>query len=693
MKLLAASLLILISFTCFHLTAQENNYEKLLSNLKNQNPKIQSLDTLPPEPYWVLCLCGVNIHTKRYVYDRPDIPSIRSNLMSITLDEELSYNFTLSYGNFMPCDDYFTDWKLEFIEKNEDALGVVTFSDCVGNDTTLYIQYNQAKFAVVPEEWDFGLHSTGDTSEKMFYVVNESETFSCGLGYLMLKNKDENTSPQGFTVWDSSGTYQLPTQFNPPIEIAPLDSMPFIVKFEATEAGEFWDSIGLGDTNNFWYYAGVEAEVGIPIIEVSDWNFPPTRVGGGAWGEFDVQNIGSVNLEIYGYQGPFITGLVSGTKIYSSMELEDRWISPDNPMILKPYETATFGVRYTPDEEINYPDSIVFISNTAKYPVFNKGNPIDSVCVFTGSGIRSNLEANGYNWERKRIHRPGTFPVAPYPAVTNAMNPDTAIRLYNDATAPIQIVRLINEVETGDISAFQFNRGDLLRTIDSNESVIIPVTFQPTQAGLHLLTIRYETNPPKANITTTLQGTGIVPRIETQDVDFGATIVNDFDNYVTKAVTFRNLSDIEWQYGDSVTISDFVENNTHTEITNSWDMFPEPFRYDKDLMFSSSPIVLQPGKSFTFDADFVAKGAGIVKGYLTTQSDAELDVTSTWTGYDTETGIADYSYDNLLIFPNPADDKVIISAIKESDILLKIIDILGNEIYSEKLLITNDQLQ
>ncbi|MFC2132092.1 T9SS type A sorting domain-containing protein [Bacteroidota bacterium] len=266
MKLLAAFLLILISFTCFQLTAQENNNEKFSGNLKNQNPKIQSLDTLPPEPEWMLCRRGVNVCRKGYVYDRPDIPSIRSNLMSIILNEELSYNFKLSYGYFMPCYDSFTDWKLELIEYGEDALGVVTFSDCAGNDTTLYIEFNAVKLRIVPKKYDFGKHSIGETSEQIFYVENYSETSTASLSYLMLKLKDGVSSPQGFTLWDSTGTYQSPTEFNPPVEIEPLDSMPFLIKFDANEQGEFWDSIGLGDTCFFRYESYVQAEVGVTGI-------------------------------------------------------------------------------------------------------------------------------------------------------------------------------------------------------------------------------------------------------------------------------------------------------------------------------------------------------------------------------------------------------------------------------------------
>ncbi|MFC2132093.1 T9SS type A sorting domain-containing protein, partial [Bacteroidota bacterium] len=315
---------------------------------------------------------------------------IRSNLYNITMNEELSYNYKLYYNDFISCEDSTTTWGLKTIDYTEDALGVVSFSDCAGNDTTIYIQFYATKMNIVPGSNNFGLLPLGQEEVKKMYVVNESETSSCGLAYLMLKNKDEKSRPRGFTLWDSTGTIPLPTEFRPPIEIGPLDSMPFLVKFDATEPGEFWDSIAIGDTCFFFRYESyVQTEVGMPIIDVSDWNFPPTKVDASAWGEFDVKNRGTVPLEIYDYVGPFITGLVSGTEIYSSQELDDKGITPDNPLILKPYETATFQVRFTPDDTLCYPDSIVFVSNTIKDPVFNDGNPIDSVCRINGKGYIS----------------------------------------------------------------------------------------------------------------------------------------------------------------------------------------------------------------------------------------------------------------------------------------------------------------
>ncbi len=604
---------------------------------------LTKVDTVPPEPVWVLdCDGTVNVKKTEYSTDKPDEEANRTNMSTIYMHSDKSYNYKLYHGDFMPCEVQTVPWRLEIIDNREDAMAVVTFADCAGNDTTIIVEYAAVKLTIVPKTQDFGLHSIGQKTDKMYYVVNQSETSAAYLKYLELKKKDKLGEPQGFTIWDSTGTNPLPTVFggpsDPGIRIEPLDSFPFIVRFDATAEGEFWDSIGLGDTCNFWYKSFAYAMVGSPIIDVSDWLFPPTMLGSSAYGNFTIENKGTVLLKVYDYNGPFITGAVSNLKIYESQELVDVNITPTTPLLLKPKEKREFQLKFTPDEQKTYPDSIVFISNTIKEERYNNNNPIDSVCLIDGTGIKSDLIATGYNWDRKRIHRPTTFPIPPYPATINAMNADTAIRLYNGGTAAVTINRLIYTQVVGDTSAFNFDRTQLIRTLNPGEEVIVQVTFQPTQTGQHYLEFRYETNPQIAGVTTTLQGVGIVPRTLTADVDFGSMIKDDYNNSIIMPVTITNMAIADWQYGDSVTITGLTELNIHTDISTGtdWSTFAEPFRYDKGApVFNSGftlPVVLQPGESITFDGEFAAKSGDPVTGSLTTVSDAEAPVTSNWTG-------------------------------------------------------------
>jgi len=294
-------------------------------------------------------------------------------------------------------------------------------------------------------------------------------------------------------MWDSNGTNPFRTGYDyDGLRIPPLDSLPITVKFEATYEGEFWDSIGLGDTNGFSYKAYVHAYVGSPIINVTNIEFPNTKVGKWSYGSFEVQNKGLVPLEIYGYKGPTITGVINKLKIYNAQEISDLDISYENPLRIPPGDYVTFNISFTPDKEGDYPDSIAFISNTVKDNSYNDNNPIDSVCNLLGKGVLSGLSVTGYDWGRRRIHRPETFPMEPYPAIDDGVQ-DSAIRLTNVGYYAESVTRLTNIEEQGDITSFILNRGNLIATVTGGNSKVVPVAFQPTSTGEHLLKIRFST--------------------------------------------------------------------------------------------------------------------------------------------------------------------------------------------------------
>lgn len=587
------------------------------------------VDTLPPEPEWMMdCSGNVNLDKARLVTDKPDPVENRSNLSTIYMHSDVSYNYKLYHGDFMPCEDQITTWRLETIDPTEDAEAFITFVDCAGNDTTLQITYNAPDIKLVDKNVDFGRHSVGDKSWKQMHLIN----FGTGdwvLNYLSLKLKDLLNNPQGFTIWNEQKTGPVAL----PVTIPAGDSLHFWIQFDATVEGTFWDSVGYGDTCFFFYKSYVEANVGMPIIDVSDWSFPATNVGSPSYGQFDVKNIGSVDLEITGYEGPFVDGKKVVAKIYSAKDLEELNISETNPLVLAPGKTVGFALKFTPDDTISYPDEIRFISNTIKtYPV---GDPtlVDSVCLLSGRGLQSDLIATSYNWERKRIHRTA-FPAGPYPATINAINADTCIKLYNGGNTPVTITKMNDITKTGDVTAFKFNKADLLnKEIAGNDSLIVQVEFQPTATGNHVYTFEFETNNPLiTGVQTTLQGVGIVPRITTTNYDFGKTIINDFNHFSEQTVVITNQSVADWQFGDSVKIDDITLTNIRPEIIQAWDQFTEPFRLDKDPIALPFSIWLQPGETLEIPVDFVARVAALANASITTISDAEAEQTSNLTG-------------------------------------------------------------
>ena len=76
-----------------------------------------------------------------FVYDLPNDTANRSNLAMIYMHSDVSYNYKFNLSNFFPCDSSKAEWSLDIIDSTQDALAVITFADCYGNDTTIVIEH------------------------------------------------------------------------------------------------------------------------------------------------------------------------------------------------------------------------------------------------------------------------------------------------------------------------------------------------------------------------------------------------------------------------------------------------------------------------------------------------------------------------------------------------------------------------
>lgn len=543
-------------------------------------------DTVCPYPTWTMdCYGAID---DGLVVDLPNDEEVRSNLSIIYHHKEASYNFEFSYTNFMPGESKETKWKANVVDPSKDARLVVTFSDRRGNDTMMIINFYAPKFTIRPEYVDYGLLDIGEYRDETFWVINESSTSDVYIEELKLKSGTE-----GFEI----------IGFNLPTIIFPRDSIPFTVRFTATQTSitRFRDSIGVGDTCIFSYKSLVEARVGEPTIEVSDANFGDVSVGRTVNRDIYIKNAGSTELIITGYEGP-------AENVYTH---DLPYISEAEPLIIPAGVTKNYVVSFTPKEERYYPDQILFYNNAKR---------IDSISILNGRGIKSYLISNSYDWGRKRISREN-FPVEPYKADYEV------IHLENNGTEEVKIIdiQIVSEIRG---SAFKFDR-ELFKnmTIPADGTAAVPVTFLPNEPGEYELVIRYD-NTAGSETETTLKGVGILPRIATSDYDFGTTIVDDFDSPNERTITFTNEA---WEYGDSLTIFDFVTLPNAGAISSAWaDFGSEGFKYNKLAL--EFPIVLQEGESVQFPAQFVAAHVGNNSASLRSSSDAEADVTSNWNG-------------------------------------------------------------
>ncbi|MDA3843113.1 MAG: choice-of-anchor D domain-containing protein, partial [Candidatus Kapabacteria bacterium] len=372
-------------------------------------------DTVAPDPEWEIDCFG-NVDGK--VTDMPDEAEYRSNLSLIYMASQLSYNYIFEYGRIIAGETRKTDWSLEVIDKQQEARAVLVFSDRRGNDTTIVIDFYPTLISIHEDEYNFGRLAVGESAEHTFWVINDSKVGDLNLTQLKLL-----FGTQGFEITE-----------NPIVTIVPpLDSVSFKVKFTATEEGMYEDSIGVGDPCFFWYKAYVQANVGAPRIVVGRYDFGSVNVDDSKYGIVTVQNIGSSALEIYSYTGPELKPVY---EVLDWMAFEEYGEDPtdEKPWIIKPGVEQIFEVKFTPDAEGIFLDSVVFTSNTDR----PTDTYIDSVGELTGTGIQAYLIANGYDWLRRRIDRPGTFDIAPYPVEA----PDKVIFLENSGTTPVMIKNL-----------------------------------------------------------------------------------------------------------------------------------------------------------------------------------------------------------------------------------------------------------
>jgi hypothetical protein len=538
------------------------------------------------------------------VTDMPDDIKVRSNMAMIVIDPVASYNYIFTYGDFIPGEARTVPWELIVDNPAKDAKAVLMFTDRRGNDTTITILYTAVKLSIQPANVDYGLLklNTGKVS-KIFNAVNES-TSRVFINEIKLKQNDQH-----FTI-DSIGA-TLPQWLDPQGKIL------IRVTFDPNTMGKFIDSIGVGDTCVFNYYAQVKAEVKEPLINVTDIDFGTLSLNDPAKTlDFQIKNPGGAPLVITGFTGPTDT-------VYTHNLPPNVAGLFNTPMVIPPSGEAKFTVTFKPTTVNIFPDEIVFSSDAPRF---------DSVCVIMGKSIEPGLKANDYDWKAVRIDRPA-FPKGPYPCAVGL----EAIKFSNDGSEPTNIINISYTGVVGDKSAFiNANTGKPITATDFIGMVVdtgianikmVPITFQPK------VTIHFE-NSANLPVTATLKGIGLLPKLEKHDYDFGQTVVSDFANIQTRTIVFKNLNknpdNTDYLYADTVYIQDLILNPAGSISQNLAAWGTDGWQFDKAAL--GLPKLLNPGEELKFDAFFVATKSTDVAATVKTVSEAEADVTSNWIG-------------------------------------------------------------
>ncbi|MBX3044449.1 MAG: IgGFc-binding protein, partial [Candidatus Kapabacteria bacterium] len=602
--------------------------------------------------------CGGDV--AGYVLDEPRIdPENRSNLGLVYMATDNSYNYRFDYDPFVAGTDPRTNWRLTVRNAALNAQAHLVFMDRVGNRTDTIINH----FAISPNMFPY--YNNYGTFKVENPNLEKSFTFT-------VKNDGDNPIPSSydiFVILDSDQeegkagdivTYQNFDLVDvKDVNFAPMavgQERKFDVKFTARAEGSYRDSVGIkvidrntGEVCVFQYFAEVVAFVGNPYITTVDRNFYEQVVNNRTI-KYDLKvtnpntgdYIATTPLVINGIElsGDEI-GLTGSDAVFEIDGLNN--ISPANPIVIAPGESHTFSVSFMPKEVRSYLSRITFIADADMPKNFS---------VLEGVGIQPGLLVNGDNWGERLVdpnsyvERGGTWDYTPYPS------PNGAIVLTNDGSAPVTL--RLPEIVTDETGVgFKAVRGGNLasltapgvladlfqnKTIQPGDNLTVPVFFDPKVEGPHQLVLRFPSDATDAP-TSTLVGVGVLPRIETIDLDFDQRIVGLGSE--TKTFTFTA---VDWQYDYPVTITDFVAQASNAATTVSeadgngilrWDR--DNIR-DKDGNVVTLPFTLNPNDYLTISVEFEPTNAGIFEATFTSVSDAQREATSIWTASAIEVG-------------------------------------------------------
>jgi hypothetical protein len=415
--------------------------------------KLGKNDNFPPVPEWNKdCNGNVNSEKNVFVYDMPYDTANRSNLALIYMHSDVSFNYKFNLEKFFPCDSSQAEWSLDIIDSTQDALAVITFADCYGNDTTIVIEHYHKITLASDSVLNNQNIVLGNDYWKQFSVKNNSvNTWNCD-DYKFKNN-------QGFSLWDLEKTGPL----TKPFKVNPNDSIQFFVKCDGKKEGEFADSLGFGNDCEFSYDIALNTKVGIPILEVKDLTFNPSNINDTITGKFTIKNIGSVNLDITGIKGPNLKG-TSKKKIFMLSGIDIGKISRLNPLVLAEGEEMEITIAFAPDDTIHFSDSIVFNSNSFKQD--SKGNTADSICRLSGTG-GINISVRDNRFDNIKIY---PNPVEDILMIDNLPVNTIKIQIFDETGKEVRAIENMNQSEILKISTKELNIGTyVLRIFVGND--------------------------------------------------------------------------------------------------------------------------------------------------------------------------------------------------------------------------------
>ncbi len=572
---------------------------------------VVSPDTVAPVlTYTPDCDGSVGIKTAATVLDMPNDDSVRSNLSTIVMDPDSSFNYTLDFDAFVAGNSRGTNWRLTVDNPDVDAHALIIFTDRAGNQSCAEVNYTAIKLTINPTVVDFGLMKKGQVATRDITVKNEG-TSKTTVTRLQFKA-------------GGAGVFKFVPDLNLPFDLDAGASKQFTVQYTASNDGDIEDSIGVGSDCVFRYRTLVKGKTGEPIIRVSDVDFGQVVVGTTANKTFTVSSEGSVKLTVSAN-----TPVTPDDGVYKSSDLSSAAISKANPIVLDVLNSGketskNFTIDFTPNKVGPFNATITFSSDATT---------IDSICVIKGEGIEPGLQVNTVDFGRCRINGNKGY-TGPYTKDVGQAGIKAIVQLKNTGNAPLKIIKA--SVTGGDASVFglpDLNQFTGL-TLAPNEVVEKDITYIPASPKNDNVQITFE-NDSKNSGVFNAKGIGVVPHTTIEDVDFG-TVSLLGGTPPTPKWHIKNLTSPDWEFYDVVKVTDIAEiaDGTGYQAVGTGgptDIGFQRMSYDKASL--ALPITLQPGEtSPAYTAWYQPKDVGNNQAQLQTVSDAETEPISHWKG-------------------------------------------------------------
>jgi hypothetical protein len=540
--------------------------------------KLQTLSTndkIPPEPKWTISCDGTVNGTTA---DRPDDPGIRSNLTYPIFYSNISTNYDRNFDMIVPGVTSSMNWNLNVRDKNLDANAIITFRDYAGNDTTIEIEYKSPKINISPNLVDFGNTTIGIESLQTVKITNNSDTV------IHIKEIKFKYPDSGFKLKNLFQEFDL---------LAHSDTN-ITVQFTPTKSGQFEDSLGINNNCFTSFKSKLIARIGDPKIHVTDINFNEITVSTSETKQSTISNIGENPLEIYGFE-------LSDTTNFSVNF--GQAVSKSNPLILAPNQTYNFDVTFHPVSEQKFNEQVVVYSNASE---------IDSICLISAKGIKPGLSLKANNWGNVRYDN-STSPQM----LSNA----DAIILKNTGNTNLTITKVEQGQSSINPNNFIIGLNQIVgKTLKPADEVHLPASFLPVNLGLNQIVLTFTTNL-NTETSVILSVFVVIPKVKdiNNPINFDTTLVNYPNDEKDRLIEISNLSILNWEYADTLTITDIVPLDAGVVGTND---NSRSGSFYLNLSNIHLPCKIVPGEKLLIPASFAAKDTGLIQARILIKSNA-----------------------------------------------------------------------